>query len=132
MSPPPDRPGHPLKTQLFRSALVGITVSLVLAAGSLGIQKPGPEMGEFGSVCGPTGDQPCYRPLLTAGWPIGYVVDRPDLPVQDRLGFEDDIRPAMYLLDALFYFALLSIAWRYGQIRRRSRQERRNRTLRRG
>lgn len=113
------------KAQLARLALAGLAISIALAAGSLGIRRQGPEMGEFGSVCGPSADQPCYVPLVSAGWPIAYLVDAPDRPVQNRLGLEDDVRPEMFLVDALFYFALLSLAWRYGQIRRRIRDERR-------
>ena len=113
------------KVRLVRLALVGLGLALALAAASVGVRRHGPDMGELGSGCGPTGDQPCYLPRLSGGWPLAFVVDRLNVPVQDRLGPEDDIRLERFAIDVLFYFALLSLAWRYGEMRRRLRAERR-------
>ena len=116
-----------LDRTLLRNVLLTLAVSLALAVGSFGIRRQGPEMGEIGNVCGPAGDQPCYVPLLSAGWPLAFVVDAPGVSVPDKLGFEDDIRPGIFVVDVLFYFSLLSLAWRYGRLRRRIRDETRAR-----
>jgi hypothetical protein len=115
------------KSRLIRLSLIGLGFALALAIASVGVRRHGPEMAEYGGGCGPTNDQPCYLPLLNAGWPLAYVVDNPDAPVQERLGREDEVRPERFVVDVLFYFALLSIAWRYGELRRRMRTEHRRR-----
>jgi len=107
--------------RLFRLALTCLAVAAALAAGSVVLQRHGPELEAVGYDCGATGDQPCMRPLLNGGWPLGFVYDRPGAPGEGRLGITDEIRLGPYLGNLIFYAGLLSIAWRYGQARRRRR-----------
>jgi hypothetical protein len=108
----------------LRLGLSILGVSLVLALASLGIQRHGPDMGQVGEGCGPALDQPCYVALLSGGWPLAFVVDAPAVSNPNRLGPEDTLKPERFFADALFYGGLLTIAWRYGVMRRRLRPRR--------
>ena len=112
----------PAIPHVLRLALFGLIVAVVLAAASVGVQRHGPETGVFGNLCGPDGSEPCVRPLLNGGFPIGFLYDSPGVSVEDRLGLgEDRLRPLPFLGDVVFYFGLLAISWRIGQARRHNR-----------
>ena len=112
-----------IKSRFLRNSLIALAIALVLTIGSFGVRRHGPQMGEFGTTCGPAGDQTCYEPLLNGGWPLGYVVDMPGIHAEESLGLEDELRLERFGADILFYFGLLMLAWRYGDIRRRMRTE---------
>jgi hypothetical protein len=118
----------PAIPRVLRLALFGLIVAVVLAAASVGVQRHGPETGVFGNLCGPDGREPCVRPLLNGGFPIGFLYDSPGVSGEDQLGLgEDRLRPLPFLGDVVFYFGLLAISWRMGQARKRNRAEGRGR-----
>jgi hypothetical protein len=82
-----------------------LSLSIVLTIVSFAIQRHGPEVGVYGNVCGPNGDQLCLRPKLNAGFPLGYVFDNTATSVRDQLTpfVEDDFRIFPFLLDLLIY-----------------------------
>jgi hypothetical protein len=46
------------------------------------IQTVGPEVGSYGNVCGPSGDELCYQELLKGGFPLAYLYDEPAVLVR--------------------------------------------------
>lgn len=56
---------------------------------------------------------PCEIPALGAGLPLPWLIDNPQISVPGSIFiFEDDVRPAAFLLDALAWFALILLALR--------------------
>jgi hypothetical protein len=98
-----------LKIKVF---IVTTVIGLALTCASFAYQQMGPEIGVYGTECK---DQPrgfCYGPLLGAGLPMQYVLDQPGVSVMYKWGMEDNFRIAPFLLDVLFYSAII-----YGSIK---------------
>ena len=98
-----------LKIKLF---IITTVIGLALTCASFACQRMGPEIGVYGNMCE---DQPhgfCYGKLLGAGLPMQYVIDEPGVSVMYKLSMEDDFRIVPFLLDVLFYSAII-----YGGIR---------------
>ena len=93
--------------------LVAASVALTLTCASALYQRVGPTQvteGE-GSGC-PTAD-PCRVPVLGAGFPLAYLVDRPGISVQGALHpIEDEFRPGAFALDLLVYFVFSLVVMR--------------------
>ena len=104
-------------------AAFALACALALAMGSVGIQRYGPERGVFGNLCGPTGDDFCYGPLLNGGFPLGFVYDFPGISIENKLGAEDRFRIWPFLADVAVYWALLAAAWTFGRARRKHMRE---------
>ena len=117
----------PAIPKLLRYLIFALVIVVLLSAASVGIQRQGPEVGVFSNLCGPNRNEACQHPLMNGGFPVGFFYDRPGIPVEDRLGLEDQFRLLPFLGDMVFYFGLLSISWRFGQARRRMRAEARGR-----
>ena len=76
-------------------------------------QRMGPELVQYGNLCGPTASDPCYRPVLKGGFPFAFLYDTPGVSVEGKLSFfEDTLHPGLLLVDIIICFAaiLLSIA----------------------
>ncbi|HET7867536.1 MAG TPA: hypothetical protein VFL86_24290 [Burkholderiaceae bacterium] len=103
-------------------------LATVLALLSVNIQRTGPELVEYGNLCGPTSNDPCYEPELKGGFPIAYLIDAPGVSVEHQLSLgEDHLRPEALALDVAFYFAaILCVVWvasRHSRQGRASRSE---------
>jgi len=98
-----------LITMLFflgsHKAFVSVVLALLLVSVSFYYQKTGPSMEIYGTECKdqPHGD--CYGPLLGAGFPFQYVLDSPGVSIIGTIGYEDKVKPLMFLLDILIYWA---------------------------
>ena len=93
-----------LKIKLF---IITIVIGFAITCASFAYQQMGPEIGVYGNMCD---DQPhgyCYGRLLGAGLPMQYVLDQPGVSVMYELGVEDNFRIVPFLLDVLFYSAMI-------------------------
>ena len=97
-----------------RKDLALVVLSFLIATGIVGysanVQRYGPELGVFGNVCGPSGNELCYEPLLNGGLPLPYFFDDPGISVRGALHFaEDRIRVVPFMLDVVLIGAFLSL-----------------------
>ena len=104
-----------MQSRLFKVSLAGIAfvIACTLTLLSVLVQRIGPELVQYGNLCGPTSSDPCYRPVLKGGFPFAYLFDTPGVSVEGKLSFfEDTLHPVALFLDITVYFAaiLLSIA----------------------
>ena len=98
------------KIKLAALILISLLLSVILTGVSITIQKVGPEVGMYGNVCGPSGNEPCYQELLKGGFPIPYLFDNPGVSVRGQLSFfEDDFHVFPFILDNLFYIIVLGL-----------------------
>lgn len=91
-----------------QSCLVGLLamVACLLTLASVLVERAGPELGEYGNLCGSDGDHPCLEPMLNGGFPIPYLFDQPGVSVEGKLSFvEDTLRPGAFVLDVALYFS---------------------------
>ena len=89
---------------LVATALLAVLTTLA----SVQYERRGPEMVEAGNLCGPRMDEICLVPALSGGWPLGYLVDSPNISVPDKLGFvEDRFDRTRFLLDVAVHWAAL-------------------------
>ena len=121
-----------MKSQLFTVRLVGIAfmMAVTLALLSVLIQRIGPELVEYGNLCGPTSNDPCYEPVLKGGFPLAYLFDTPGISVVGKLSFiEDTLHPGALLMDITAYFAVIMLSisgasrYRSAQIRGANRAD---------
>jgi hypothetical protein len=100
-----------------------VTLALVAATAvallTVRIQRTGPEQVVYSNLCGPTGDDLCYKPVLKGGFPVAYLFDAPGVSVEDQLAFfEDNFHPDAFGLDVALYLALILLG-RWFVLRRR-------------
>ena len=60
-----------------------------------------------GDLCGPNGDELCYRPLLQGGFPFAYLIDHGGISGVGQLGFEDKFSVLAFGADFLFYVLII-------------------------
>jgi hypothetical protein len=108
-------------------ASIAFVLASVLALLSVLIQRTGPELVEYGNLCGPTLSSPCHKPALKGGFPIAYLSDAPGVSVERQLAFiEDNLHPEALALDVAIYFAVILFAgWIASRSSRRVRIGRR-------
>ncbi len=95
------------------SVSLRLVLAVALALLSVRVQRRGPEQAAYGNVCGPTGDDLCYRPVLKGGFPVAYLFDTPGVSVENQLAFvEDDFEPLPFALDAALFFAAVTLGAR--------------------
>jgi hypothetical protein len=93
---------------------------MTLALLSVHIERIGPDLVEYGNLCGPHADGPCYRPVLKGGFPLPCLFDAAGISVEGKLSFgEDRLSVGALVLDAAFYCAILLLAM-LAVLRRRS------------
>ena len=93
--------------KVIRTAIVILAAS-ALALASATIQVVGPEIGTYGNVCGPSGDDLCYQELVKGGFPFAFIFDNPSVSVRDQIGFfEDDFFVFPFVIDTLILIAVL-------------------------
>ena len=89
--------------------LVSACVTLV----SVGIERRGPELAQYGNLCGPTHDQPCMQPALKGGFPMAFLVDMPGVSVENQLALvEDSFVPLGFAVDWAVCALSLWLLWR--------------------
>ena len=81
--------------------------AIALALLSLQVERVGPELAQYGNLCGPRADEPCYRPVLKAGVPVAFLLDRPGVSIERQLGLEDKVLLGALVLDIALYFAIV-------------------------
>ena len=85
-----------------------LLLALVTTLASVRIERRGPEQVEAGNLCGPRMDEICRVDALTGGWPIGYLVDSPNISVPNQLGFfEDHFRRGAFAMDFLVHWIVI-------------------------
>jgi hypothetical protein len=60
-----------------------------------------------GDLCGPNGDELCYRPLLQGGFPFAYLIDQGGISGMGQLGIEDKFSALAFGADFLFYVLIV-------------------------
>ena len=99
-----------------------LIAAVVLALLSSYVERVGPELAVYGNMCGPSGSDFCYKPVLKGGFPIAYLFDMPGVSVERELAFvEDQLFVGRLMADITFYFALVLIAIRFVSHHRSSR-----------
>jgi hypothetical protein len=103
-----------------------LVVAIILAVLSVSIERIGPEPVEYGNMCGPQGNDPCYKPALKGGFPVPYLFDAPGVSVERKLSFgEDQLSAGALLVDIAVYFVAILLAARVAaRLRRRVRMRR--------
>lgn len=92
-------------SKLRLTGLVLIT-AITLALLSVYVERIGPELAVYGNLCGPSGSDFCYKPVLKGGFPVAYLFDMPGVSVERELSFgEDNLSVAALVLDIVIYFA---------------------------
>lgn len=81
------------------------------------IERVGPEVASYGNLCGPSGSDFCYKPVLKGGFPFPYLFDAPGVSRERQLAFgEDKLRVGALVANIAVYFAILMLvgasAWR--------------------
>jgi hypothetical protein len=93
------------------AVLVAAVAAFILTCASCAYQRRGPELVVVGNVCGPSGNDLCYEPVLKGGFPLAYIYDAPGVSVQGKLDLgEDKLRPGAFALDVFAYFVALLVA----------------------
>jgi hypothetical protein len=79
-------------------------IALLLASLSVFVERRGPDLVQYGNLCGQSGDEPCTRPALSGGFPLPFLFDVPGISVENQLAFfEDDFAPAAFVFDCVAY-----------------------------
>ena len=98
----------PAKLSLIGISLVSaITLTLL----SVCVERVGPELAQYGNLCGPRAVDPCYKPVVKGGFPVAYLFDAPGISVERQLSFgEDKLFTGALILDIALYFAIILLA----------------------
>ena len=85
--------------------------AITLAFLSVYVERIGPELVEYGNMCGSSGADSCYKPVLKGGFPAAYLFDAPGISVERQLAFvEDKLYVGALVLDIAVYFAIIALA----------------------
>ena len=104
-----------LRSMVLRASL-SFALALALTLLSVFVQREGPEVEAYGNLCGPAGNQDCYKPALKGGFPFAYLSDQPGVSVERQLSFgEDTLHPAALALDIAIYWSALMLALRFAK-----------------
>lgn len=93
---------RPFRISLIRLLALWL-MALLLASLSVLVQRSGPELVQYGNLCGQSGDEPCTRPVLSGGFPFAFLFDVPGISVENQLALEDDFVPGAFALDCVVY-----------------------------
>lgn len=90
---------------------LALVVAIMLALLSVHIERLGPELAQYGNLCGPRAVDPCYKPASKGGFPFAYLFDAPGVSVERQLSFgEDTLFAGALMLDIAIYFAIAILA----------------------
>lgn len=104
-----------MKKRLAKLGLVCLffIAAIALALLSSNVERIGPELVQDGNLCGPDGNDPCYKAALKGGLPFAYLFDHPGISVEGRLAFfEDTLHLGPLVLDIAMYYAAILLAVR--------------------
>ena len=92
---------------------LALAAATTLALLSVSVERVGPEQVQHGNLCGAPRFEPCYKPALKGGFPIGYLYDQPGISVEGKLAFiEDKLYIGALLANIAIYFgALMLVGW---------------------
>jgi hypothetical protein len=91
----------------LRLVALALIAAVTLALLSVSVERTGPELAEYGNLCGPRTSDPCYEPVLKGGFPLAYLFDAPGISVEHQLAFvEDNLHPGALVVDIAVYFAI--------------------------
>lgn len=91
----------------LRFGVFALAFAITLAFLSAFVERTGPELVEYGNLCGLNASDPCYEPVLKGGFPVAYLFDAPGISVQHRLSFgEDELSIGALILDIAVYFGI--------------------------
>jgi hypothetical protein len=99
--------------RLAKLRVIGLALifAITLALLSVRVERLGPEMAEYGNLCGPSAADPCNKPILKGGFPIAYLFDAPGVSVERQLAFgEDKLFLGSLILDIAVYFGIILVA----------------------
>jgi hypothetical protein len=102
-----------MQRRLAKAGLVSLAFVLAVTCALLSalVERTGPELVEYGNLCGPSHSAPCYQPALKGGIPFAYLFDAPGVSRERQLAFiEDNLRTEALLLDIGVYFAVILLA----------------------
>ena len=92
----------------FISINVAFISAITLAFLSVHVERIGPELAVYGNLCGPSGSDFCYKPVLKGGFPAAYLFDAPGVSRERVLAFgEDKLSVGALALDIAIYFAIV-------------------------
>jgi hypothetical protein len=109
-------------SRLSKLRLTGLALitAIMLAFLSVYVERIGPEQAVYGNLCGPSGSDFCYEPVLKGGFPVAYLFDMPGVSVERQLSFgEDNLSVGALVLDIAVYFATVLLIM-LAVLRRRS------------
>lgn len=87
---------------------VAFISAITLAFLSVHVERVGPELAVYGNLCGPSGSDFCYKPVLKGGFPVAYLFDSPGVSRERVLAFgEDKLSVGALVLDIAIYFAIV-------------------------
>lgn len=90
---------------------IALVCAVALALASVRVERTGPQLAQYGNLCGIHAADPCYQPVLKGGFPIAYLFDAPGISVERQLAFiEDRLSAGALALDIAIYFALAWLA----------------------
>jgi len=92
----------------FISISVAFISAITLAFLSVHVERIGPELAVYGNLCGPSGSDFCYKPVLKGGFPVAYLFDAPGVSRERVLAFgEDKLSIGALVLDIAIYFSIV-------------------------
>ena len=96
---------RPLLT--VKRTVLALLLAITLAFMSVFVERTGPELVQYGNLCGAAAVDPCYQSALKGGFPVAYLVDAPGVSRERQLAFgEDKLSAGALLLDIAVYFAI--------------------------
>jgi hypothetical protein len=88
--------------------IVAFVLAITQALLSVFVERSGPELVQYGNLCGLTGSDPCYKPALKGGFPFAYLSDSPGVSMENQLSFvEDQLFSGALALNIAVYFAFM-------------------------
>jgi hypothetical protein len=91
---------------VFLAALTALTLALL----SSKIERTGPELAQYGNLCGPSFSEPCFKPVLKGGFPFAFLFDAPGISRERHLALiEDDVHGEALVMNIVVYFVVTLI-----------------------
>src|SRR4051812_35274106 len=103
---------------------IALISAFTLAGMSAYVERIGPQLVQYGNMCGAGYSDPCYKPVLRGGFPVSYLFDAPGVSRERQLSVgEDKVIGSALVLDIAFYLVVVLLA-RLAVARRRSASKR--------
>jgi hypothetical protein len=98
----------------FLASLTALTLALL----SSKIERVGPDLVQYGNLCGPSFNEPCYKPVLRGGFPFEFLFDAPGVSIERQLHIaEDKMHRDALVMNIVVYFAIVvivgAVIWRF-------------------